>query len=203
MRDKLRNGHLLFVTNLLAAITACAPVSSAWPLILPVHISQSYTIRGDSDTPLAATVETAGGVTVYKLVCHNGSYEDTSLINFSGDFHCFLYSVEGNRRTSWNLLATDEPAEQRSDFFNRGRMTANQIWAECGRIPEYGRVRHFRLRGMRIRFEFKDLHWGPATDLKRPRLVGFTFVLDVSPDADATSATAEKIRSAWPGPPCR
>jgi hypothetical protein len=172
-------------------------------VVQPVHITRSYTIDGDADTPLTALLETLGGVLAYKVECHNGNYEDMSFINFSGDFQCALYSIERDRRTSWNLLASNDPAEQRSDSFNRGRMTANQLSGDCGLIPEYGRVRHFRLRGMRITFEFKDLHWTAAPDVNPPRLVGLTFVLDVSPDADATSPVAEKVHAPWPGPPCK
>ncbi len=148
-------------------------------------------------------LRTPGGASVYKFECHNGSYEDMTFINFSGDFQCALSSFEGNRRTSWNLLASDDRNEQTSDSFNRARMASNQIWRDCGLIPEYGRVRHFRLRGMRITFEFKDLQWAPSTTALRSRLTGFTFVLDVAADANATSATAEKVETPWPGPPCR
>lgn len=203
MSNSLMTGHRTFVASFLAAIAACAPVSAAWPVIRPVHISRSYAPDVDSDNPLTVLLGTPGGALVYKVECHNGNYEDMSFINFSGDFQCVLYSIESGRRTSWNLLASDVPAEQGSDSFNRGRMTANQLREECGTIPEYGRIRHFRLRGMRITFEFKDLQWTSAADLKPPKLVGFIFALDVSPDADARSATAEKIQAPWPGPPCR
>ena len=203
MSDRSKNRYRILVPGSLVAIAVCAPASTTWPVIRQIHMSQSYTIRGDSDTPLTAKIATPDGTTVYKLECHNGNHEDESVINFSGDFQCVLYSVEGNRRTSWNLLATDDPDEQRSDFLNRGRMTANQIRGQCGMIPEYGRVRHFRLRGISIRVEFKSLYWRSPSDRKEPQLVGFTFVLDVSPDAGVTSATAEKIGAPWPEPPCR
>jgi hypothetical protein len=191
------------VAGLLAAAATSAPTSAAWPVIRPVHISRTYTPAADSDTPLTVRLESPGGAMVYKLECHNGNYEEMSFINFSGDFQCALYSVGGGRRTSWNLLASDVPAEQGSDSLNRGRMTANQVWGDCGAIPEYGRIRHFRLRGMRITFEFNDLRWASAASPKIPKLAAFTFILDASPDASATSAAAEEIRAPWPGPPCQ
>lgn len=186
-----------------AMVFICEPLVAAWPAIRPVHITRTYNIKDDSDTPLTAFIETADGAPVYKLECHNGNYEDLSFIDFSGDFQCALYSVEAGRRTSWNLLASDDRSEQRSDFLNRGRMTANQLWRECGAIPEYGRTRHFRLRGMHITFEFKNLHWASRTGPTPPQLIGFTFDVDVLRDAGSESATAETVRAPWPGAPCQ
>lgn len=192
-----------FFFSLLGFAAFCPRASGAWPVIRPVHESHTYTVGGSADTPLISFLRTTDDVPAYELECHNGNYEDMSFINSSGDFQCVLFSLDGGRRTSWNLLASDDEAEQRSDSFNRGRMTANQLWSECGQIPEYGRVRHFRLRGMRITFEFKDLHWLSPSATSQHRLRSFTFVLDVSPDANAHSATAQKPESPWPVPPCR
>ena len=187
----------------LGIVAFCPRASGAWPVIRPAHESHTYSAGGTADTPLIIFIRTTGDVSVYKLECHNGNYEDMSFINFSGDFQCVLFSLDGDHRTSWNLLASDDEAEQRSDYFNRGRMTSNQIWSECGQIPEYGRVRHFNLRGMRITFEFKDLQWKSPSIARQHRLSSFTFVVDVSPDGSANSATAQKPDSPWPGPPCR
>lgn len=192
-----------FMMYYLLAMAACLQASSLWPVVRSLHEVRTYTIIDESDTPLMIVLKTPSGVSVYKLECHNGNYEDMSFINFSGDFQCVLFSIEGDRRTSWNLLASDDRNEQRSDFFNRARMTSNQIWGDCGKISEYGRVRRFRLRGMRITFEFKDLKWTSSAAAQQPRLTGFTFVLDVLLDANAISASAEKVQAPWPGSPCK
>jgi len=101
------------------------------------------------DTPLVIFIKYRTGLPVYRLEFHNGNYEDSSEIDYSGDFQCALFALQGGTRVSWNLLATDEQAEQKSDCLNRGRMTTRQTWGDCGAKPEYGRIRHFRLRGMR------------------------------------------------------
>ena len=184
-------------------LVTCARTSSTWPLVQATKESHTYNVHAGADSPLDMVWKSATGVPIYKFECHNGNYEDMSFINFSGDFQCVLVSLEEGRRSSWNLLASDDQTQQTSDFFNRARMTSNQIRGECGLIPEYGRVRHFRLRGLRVTFEFKDLRWTPSSDAKEVRLSSFTFVVDVKPDATATSSTAERVSAPWPGPPCR
>ena len=190
------------LVTLLVTIVVFGQTNPVWPIVRPIHISKSYRIDGNSDSPLNLPIVTSDGKVVYRVECHNGNYEDRSVINFSGDFQCVLFSVDGVHRIGWNLLATAEAGEQNSDWLNRGRMVASQLRGECGAIPEYGRIRHFRLRGMRVRFEFRKLYWAPPAGLAKPRLLGFTFVLDISPDRKATSETAEKIPSPRPPPPC-
>lgn len=198
---------MIRLRGLIIVCLAVAPghgqMSVAWPAIRPLHESRTYVLAADSDTPLKALLRTVSGIPAYQLECHNGNYDDMSFINFSGDFQCVLFSLDGDHRTSWNLLASDDPSEQGSDSFNRGRMTSNQVRGECGEIPDYGRVRRFRLRGMRITFEFKNLQWTAPAEPSKARLSAFTFVLDISPEPGATSATAEKPQAPWPGAPCK
>ena len=119
------------------------------------------------------------------------NYDDSSEITFSGDFHCALFAVTGNRRTSWNLLADKTPAQQHSDWLNRGRMIANQLRDECAGSP-YGITRVFRLRSMRLTLRFSDIQWvtGPADDA---RLKQFTFLASASTDPTARESTAEVV----------
>jgi hypothetical protein len=177
---------------------ARSPLSAAtsWPTIRPTHVRWTFATL-NQDTPGVLLILDTTGRTVYKLECHNGEYDDTGGYNYSGDFQCTLFAWDGGKRVGWNLLATDSKDERSSDWFNRGRMTANQLVGACG-ATAYGRTRGFRLRGMKIVLRYTDLQWSQAGPPETPRLAGFTFEASVVPDPTATSSTAEKVRD----PPC-
>lgn len=166
--------------------------AESWPTIQPVEAKQNYVHPGmnGTDTAFLLLLRSRNGTPLYKLECHNGNYEETSELNFSGDFQCALFALKDGDRASWNLLATNSKAEQGSDWLNRGRMTANQLWGDCGAIPEYGVTREFRLRGMLLRFRFTDLQWSPSSEHRQPQLEGFTFEVSALPDRGAVEATA-------------
>jgi hypothetical protein len=110
-------------------------------------------------------IKNTAGVPIYKLECHNGNYEELSGLDFSGDFQCALFAIKGGTRNTWNLLVSQAEAEERSDWLDRGRVTSNQFRGECGEVPEYGKLRNFRLRGMLITLEFSNLKWSPESKI--------------------------------------
>ena len=195
--------RIVIITLGLGAASMWCEQGNQWPVIQPVHESRTFVIHGGGDTPLIFRIRDLRGVPVYKLECHNGDYEGSSAINFSGDFQCALFALRNGARTSWNLLATDEESQQRSDSLNRGRMTANQLWDDCGANLEYGRVRRFRVRGMQLTFRFRGLQWLPVQGGEPPRLGRFTFEVTAVPDASAESATAERVAVPRPGGLCK
>jgi hypothetical protein len=173
----------------------------SWPSVKPTQVVQTFK-ESRADTPFLLIINGRSGAPAYKLECHNGNYEDTSEITFSGDFQCALFELNENGTVvSWNLLATDEPAQQRSDWFNRGRMTSSQLFGSCGAVPEYGMVRHFSLRGMLITFQFSDLVWskqrrplGRSLSQARPQLQQFSFAVSVIVDGTAQTASAKAVQ---------
>jgi hypothetical protein len=110
--------------------------------------------------------------------------------------------MSGDARTSWNLLATGEEAEQRSDWFNRGRMTSGELWGECGKNADYGRIRRFRLRGMLITFGFDDIQWDSASEHKAHPLKRFVFKVTFVAEKNADTATAERVKTPRPPKSC-
>lgn len=174
--------------------------TNTWPTIQPVHEEHTVVIPNkDVDTPFLVYIKDVAGVSVYKLECHNGYYDDDSEIKFSGAFQCALFAIKGITLTSWNLLVAD--SDQRStDWWNRGRMLSNQLRGECLAYPEYSTLRHFKMRGMLITFGFTNLGWSDTKDQQgNPLLEKFTFIVDVVPDKAAQSPTAEPATG--PSPP--
>ena len=182
------------------------PTSTNWPLVQPVKKTVTFMEPGKSgtDIPLSLILKDTHGVPVYKLECHNGNYEDSSELNFSGNFQCSLFALkEGRTRASWNLLAAKTKDEQSSDWFNRGRMMANQLWGRCGDIPEYGRIRNFRLRKMLITLEFSNLKWSSKVVEGEHQLKQFTFTVSVVPDKDASTGAAKPVMASSSSNTCQ
>jgi len=122
-------------------------------------------------------------------------------MSFSGDFQCALYALQGGRVASGNLLADSTHDQQTSDWlFNRGRMLSVQLSDRCGAYPEFGLVRHFRVRGMRVTLEFEDLQW--STSNGQEGLDQFTVDLTVEPDLGALAETSEMAGAPRPPTGC-
>lgn len=179
-------------------------VSSAasWPTIKPLSERRTFVNPGarNEDTPFVALVRDARGVPVYKFECHNGSYQGESKINFSGDFQCALFALNGNADASRNLLVSDSKDEQSADWWNRARMRSAQLRGKCLGYPEYSTDRQFRLRGMLVTLRFSGVRWSAKQNRQgEPLLKEFTFALDVVPQRSAQSVVAEL--PAGPKPP--
>lgn len=175
----------------------------SWPRVSHASARQTYLLDATtSDTPFSLDIRDSFGSTAYRLECHSGEYENQAVMNFSGTFHCAFFALKDGARTSWNLLATDEEAEQRSDWYNRGRMLGDQLWGPCADYPEFGAIRNFRLRGMRITFRFDNLKWFPFDQFRRHRLRSFRFTASVVPDAKSSAPQAERVGAMRPPISC-
>jgi len=184
----------------LALISGLPGVAQAksWPTIQPLHESQLIVVPGEEvDTPFLAFVKRVDGTPIYKLECHNGYYEDTSEINFSGAFQCALFEVHGKTVTGVNLLATAGRDEPDTEWWNRGRMLSHQLRGECLNYPEYSTLRHVRVRGMLITLGFTDVKWSSEQNREGyPMLESFRLSVDIVPDKNAQTSRAEPA----PGP---
>ena len=189
------------IIGMVSAFGLRAQVHS-WLVIKPVKDSHTFINprEQNTDAPFLAVIKDVYGVPVYRVECHNGNYDGESEINFSGDFQCALFAVNGNGLASGNLLAGNTRDEQSTDWWNRGRMRSAQLRGKCLAYPEYSTNRHFKLRGMLITLRFTNIEWGSKKDQQgNPMLAKFTFTLDVVPDRAAQSSKAEL--SAGPKPP--
>ncbi len=168
--------------------------ASNWPVIQPVHETRTFENQSppNTDHSFLALIKDTAGIPVYKLECHSGNYGGDSEMNFSGDFQCAFFALNGSMPTSGNLLAANTPNEQSTDWWNRGRLRSAQLRGNCLLYPEYSTGRHFRLRGIQITLRFTEAEWSTRKDQQdNPLLKKFKFTLDVVPDADAHSLSAE------------
>ncbi|RPI76806.1 MAG: hypothetical protein EHM45_11685 [Desulfobacteraceae bacterium] len=93
----------------------------------------------------------------YTLICRGGSVEylnaftDSNKILYAPDLGFRLY--EGTKEVEGSLLCEDgAPA-----WHSRGQVRYSQLVGACGKYPEYGMLRHFRLRGFELTLEFFDI----------------------------------------------
>jgi hypothetical protein len=77
-------------------------------------------------------------------------------------------------------------------------MTANQLWRQCGAIPEYGTIRRFKLQGMLLTFRFTNLQWSSEANRGQPKLQKFTFEVSAVPDKNAETSNAATLKVSAP-----
>lgn len=172
-----------------------------WPPIRPVEVSRTLNNKTTiADTPFFLSIKDVHRVTIYRLECHNGNYENGSKINFSGDFQCALFAIKNGSRVSGNLLATNTKDELSTEWWNRGRTRSAQLRGKCLDYPDYSTDRIFKLRGMRLTLRFTKMKWGRNKSREHgPVLTGFTFTFKAVPDESAHTANADVVGA--PAPP--
>lgn len=167
-----------------AAQPEAGAAPAPWPRMRAFTLTAGVRLdapRADIDVPLYDEA----GVVRYRLICRGGGQdylddvgERTGTAGYQPDLTCILNA--GDRETDASLLAEDEsPA-----YYSRGRFAAAELAGDCGRYPEYGLVRHFRLRGMALTLAFSDMTAGA----ERP--VYGLLTVSVQPDPAARTAKA-------------
>src|SRR5262245_55221528 len=111
---------------------------------------------------------------------------------YSGDFECRLTSLVAPSR--YSTLLTDNP-NQSHDWESRGRFLADELFRSCVSYPEYGAVRHFRLRGMKITLSLSNIVFDTSAGVRSTNgllgLSSFRFAFSVEPDSTAHGEIAE------------
>ena len=124
----------------------------------------------------------------YRFRCRGGSEEylnklsDKVDVNYVGPFACWL--IQGDSDTEASLLSEDESPY----WYSRGQVhDFHELLGACGRYPEYGDVRHFRLRGFVLTLDFGDIEVD-----KQGNPTYFTLTVSLRRDPTAHSAQAEQ-----------
>lgn len=172
-----------------AACPRGAGSAPSWPSIKPEH--QTYHFADAPKAKLKEVIYSEGGSPLYVLECYGYAVaQEGSDFDYSGDFECALHFY-GTRGGYWTLLT--ELANADRDWESRGRFLTDQIVEPCGRYPDLGRERTFRLRGFKLTLNlihvlFDNQKRSPLKDA--PALKSFDLQVEVVPDPTATSAIA-------------
>ena len=181
----------IYLTILLPTFSILAPTQHQWPEIRPVHTAHSVVVPQDADADVPFSVDITGtdGRALYRIECHR-SFTSRTNIHYSGDYQCGLFAHGPNGWAAWTLFAANTRNESSADWWNRGRMRAIQLKSDgpCNGFPEFGAVRHFRLRGMLITLTYSKLHWS-STQESGSDLRQFTINIDAQNDRNAKAPT--------------
>jgi len=172
--------------------------ASEWPEMREFALRSAFRLdapRVDIDIPLR---DPAGAVR-YRLICRGGSQahlddvsERTGTSGYLPDLTCILNA--GDRESDASLLSEDESAA----YYSRGRFVLSELAGACARYPEYGLVRHFRLRGMELELSVSGLATA-ASGAAAGRPAHALLVVSVRRDLSARTAKAEQPGYLRPG----
>jgi hypothetical protein len=190
-------------STLAILLTFCASTAQAqtWPRIAPARVEFRFS-GGAAEPALALELFDREATPVYRLVCHTSHFEADREFSYSGDWECRLVPL--NDKTPFSTLLTDDPKQSR-DWQSRARFLVPELLGACGEWPDYGRVRSFSLRGMRLTLTVSGVEVAPnpaGAPERSSKLSAFQFTVDVTPDLMATSAIAAPSKAVWPPVEC-
>lgn len=160
---------------------------ASWPEVR--GFEATFTISDPSKAVLTLIIKTTSGEPAYLFVCRTGSDDSVPEVNYSGTLDCRLMEASGGEREE-NLLLESHAANLAA-WYSRGRMFDYELYGDCAAYPEYGRVRHFRLRGMRLTMQFTDVVFNAEGPSRSPSVAAYKLTLTVEADANATRDIAE------------
>ncbi len=169
-----------------------------WPPAAPLN--QEFVFEDADHAKLTLQLSSPDNKPLYLLYCEGAGVKTkiNTESEFTGDFECRLSSLYSTER--WSTLLSEK--QHTKVWESRGRFLADELYGKCADYPEYGRVRTFRLRGMRIRFELSNMVF--ARGRRRGDtwdgilLSSFHFRITVQPDQTAQSPIAESISYKYP-----
>lgn len=160
-----------------------------WPNVQP--LTKHYHFLEWQKAKVKTIIRDKGGRPLYMLECYSpATAPQDPDFDYSGDFECRLHSA--NKKDSYSTLLTELPNASR-DWESRGRFLVPEIIDPCGQYKDLGRIRNFRLRGLKLTLAIENL---TVSDKQRnvmdeyPAIRSFDFVVTVSQDSGAKSPIA-------------
>lgn len=187
---------LVFLTIILFPLLVCQSqieYRNDWPRVADLDTAIAINVlsqRIHFKLPLKGRT----GKTLYTIFCRGGStvyldsLSDKTGVNYCGALCFFLVkgtpdetkSLQGN----WNLLCEDGTAH----WYSRGQiMDYTELVGACGNYPEYGNLRHFRLRGLEL-----ALHFIRITTDSVGKPTSFVVAMSAHPDSTVTASITEQ-----------
>ena len=167
------------------------PASSQhWPLIKPVQ--EHYEFADVKKARLSLVIRGLDNRPLYRFHCNGMSALEPEDADSWADFSCHLHSVYTRDKIESLLI---ENASVPREATSRGEIWSHFLRGQCADYPDWGRIRSFRLRGMRLTFVLSNMKFAidPTDPLSRktePLLESFQFKVTVVPDPKAHSAIA-------------
>lgn len=175
----MRNYLAVMILCLAGGVTASAQLYPA-----PAPIKRIFDVSDVSKADISLHIKAHDGRDLYALQCHSAGYEGDSSFDYSGDFECRL--ILSNGQNTYSTLLTED-LDQSRDWESRGRFFAASLKDECAKIPEFGTIRNFTLRGMRLTLRILD------PKFQDNKLVSLKLAVAVAPDANAHRAIADIV----------
>lgn len=166
-----------------------------WPVIKPIR--KSFLFIDHKKESAKLTIVGLDGKPLYLLECYLNAYDhEDPNFNYSGDFECRLTPL--NSMKFYFTLLTDK-TNATADWQSRGRFLIEELAGKCADYPEYGKVRHFKLRGMDLTLNIKKFKIEPGSSVKntpweRDRVKEVLLDVTVVPDPNASSEIAEPTK---------
>ncbi len=192
---------VISIAHLVALLLLCrgSAWGQSWPIIRPVE--QTYHVNNPDQAGVTLTIRTPTGSVIYKIDCGNGDTPDNAFsFDFSGDFECLLQTVPPDY--SFSTYFTENPHQDR-DWQSRARFFASEVADPCAQIPDLGRIRTFRLRGMKVTLAMSKislLGQGKELHLKS---FDFRIAADVDPTARTNITEPPQVEAKWKSLPCK
>ena len=171
---------IVFLCSLAGLTVSASEPARAWPNIQQVDITFSLNWNDDK-VHVDAPIFGVDGKVLYRLICRGVSDKyldqiDQKLgVNYVGPLMCILN--EGNIESDLSLLREGSDKA----WFTRGQFRESELMGKCGDYPEYGRLRHFHLRGFVLTFEVLDVEFHGEEP-------SFDFKITAHDESSATSA---------------
>jgi hypothetical protein len=173
-----------FLLSVVIALTSSASSEARQRYVLVQQMERTFEVRDNRKDSVTMTIKSVAGKPAYGIQCHSGEVDAPSLDDYnfqwSGDFECRLVSYPASGYTTLFTESTD----QERDWLSRARFFSSELRGSCASVPELGRRRSFKLRGMKITLEVIDPKF---TDNPKFQTDLDSLKLKISVERDATA----------------
>jgi hypothetical protein len=176
-----------------------------WYMLLPslalgkqssiVGIERVFHIESSNEARLDLVITNRKSEPVYKILCRPDDYEDADF-DYTGLLQCRLISIKkGVNPVDTDLLSQPEATR---DWLSRSLFDIRHLTGNCRDDRDFGSVRTFKLRGMKITLRLFNLNEHASSPLSKSsnKFYSYDFSIDVVNDKHAKSRTDRLVP--WP-----